>query len=78
MARTYLESISHFDEGLREELIKWATRTRFRQVPRELSFLHRCFVDLGFEKAALSRRSAGWYAGRRPQPLGGGVAEPGG
>jgi hypothetical protein len=55
MARTYLESISHFDEGLREELIKWATRTRFWQVPRELSFLHRRFVDLGFEKLAATQ-----------------------
>jgi hypothetical protein len=54
MARTYLESIRHFDEGMREELIKWATRTRFRQVPRELSFLRRRFVDLGFEKLGLS------------------------
>ena len=53
MAKTYLESISHFSEAVREELIKWSTRTRFPQVPAELSFLRRGFVDLGFEHLGL-------------------------
>ena len=53
MAKTYLESISHFDEALREELIKWCIRTRFPQVPAELSFLRPGFVDLGFEYLGL-------------------------
>ena len=53
MAKTYLESISHFSEAVREELIKWSTRTRFPQVPAELSFLRPGFVDLGFENLGL-------------------------
>jgi hypothetical protein len=54
MAKTYLESISHFSEWMREELIKWSTRTRFPQVPGELSFLRPGFVDLGYENLGLS------------------------
>src|SRR5262245_5074201 len=54
MAKTYLESISHFSEAVRAELIKWSTRTRFQQVPAELSFLRPGFVDLGFENLGLS------------------------
>ena len=54
MAKTYLESIGHFSEGMREELIKWSTRTRFPQVPGELSFLRPGMVDLGFENLGLS------------------------
>ena len=53
MKRTYLESISHFSEEMREELIKWSTRTRFPQVPAELSLLRPGFVDLGFENLGL-------------------------
>jgi hypothetical protein len=54
MAKTYLQSISHFSEIVREQLIGWATRTRFEQVPGELSFLRPGFVDLGFENLGLS------------------------
>ena len=53
MAKTYLESIGHFSEAVQADLIKWSTRTRFPQVPAELSFLRRGFVDLGFEHLGL-------------------------
>ena len=54
MAKTYLESIGHFSELVREGLITWSTRTRFPQVPGELSFLRPGMVDLGFENLGLS------------------------
>ena len=60
---------------MREELIKWATRTRFWQVPRELSFLHRRFVDLGFEKLGLSQAD---HKALLLAFVGEGVAVPGG
>jgi hypothetical protein len=53
MVKTYLETISHFSEAVRESLITWSTRTRFPQVPTELSFLRPGFVDLGFEYLGL-------------------------
>src|SRR5262245_39883755 len=53
MAKTYLESISHFDEAVRESLVTWSTSTRFPQVPAELSLLRPGFVDLGFENLGL-------------------------
>jgi hypothetical protein len=54
MAKTYLESISHFSEAVRQSLIAWSTRTRFPQVPAELSFLRPGFVDLGYENLGLT------------------------
>jgi hypothetical protein len=51
---TYLQSISHFSEAVRDSLITWSTRTCFPQVPAELSFLRPGFVDLGFENLGLS------------------------
>jgi hypothetical protein len=53
VVKTYLQSISHFSEAVREELIKWSTRTRFPQAPAELSFLRPGFVDLGIENLGL-------------------------
>ena len=55
MAKTYLQSVSHFSEGMREEIIEWTTCcTRFERVPKELAFLHLGCVDLGFENLGLS------------------------
>lgn len=54
MGKTYLETISHFSEVMREQLIKEATHTRFEQVPLDLAFLRPGLVDLGFERLGLA------------------------
>lgn len=52
--KTYLESIGHFSDFCREELINEAPHTRLENVPQELSFLRGGYVDLGFENLGLN------------------------
>jgi hypothetical protein len=55
MAKTYLESIAHFDEAGREYLIAYApTHTRIPETPEELRWLRGSVVDLGFKHLGLN------------------------
>jgi hypothetical protein len=54
MTKTYLESIAHFEESVREYMIAYApTHTRIPETPEELRWL-RGWVDLGFKNLGLN------------------------
>ena len=55
MTKTYLESIAHFEESVREYMIAYApTHTRIPETPEELRWLRGSVVDLGFKHLGLN------------------------